>query len=127
MVLRACAHERPVRVVHDPVDGDPRTLASDVAVADSTVRKGIGLMGRTSVPEAYALVLPFGRAKRRGVHMVLVRTPIDVVWVAGGEVERVETLGAWWGHGRARADTIVELAPGAAEAVSPGDRIRVEE
>lgn len=117
----------PVRVVHEPAGGEPGTLASDVAVADSILRKGIGLMGRSSVPDDYALVFPFGRATARGVHMVLVRTPIDVVWLVDGEVERVETLRAWWGRGRARADTIVELAPGAAAAVSPGDRIRIED
>lgn len=112
-----------MRVVHEPVGGEPRTLASDVAVADSIWRKGIGLMGRRHVPEDYALVFPFGRASKRGVHMVLVRTPLDVVWVADGDVERVETLRAWWGRGRAYADTVFELAPGAAAEVAAGDRV----
>lgn len=126
IVLRTCTLARTVRVVHEPADGDARTLASDVAVADSLVRKGIGLMGRSSVPEDYALVFPFDRVSKRGVHMVLVRTALDVVWVAGERVERVETLSAWTGRGRARADTLLELAPGGAADVAVGDRVAVE-
>lgn len=116
-----------MRVVHEPADGDPRTLASDVDVADSILTKGIGLMGRSSLPEDYALVFEFGKPKTRSVHMVLVRTPIDVVWTVEDRVQRVETLDAWTGHARERADRFVELAPGAAADVEPGDRVVVEE
>ncbi|MDZ7701848.1 MAG: DUF192 domain-containing protein [Halobacteriales archaeon] len=55
--------------------------------------------------------------------MLFMRTPIDVLWVADGRVERRETLSPWTGFGIARADTIVELAPGAASAVTAGDRV----
>lgn len=126
-VFHALAISESVRVVHEPVDGDPRTIATEVAVADSILSKGIGLMGRSSIPEEYALVFEFGAPTTRSVHMVLVRTPIDVVWTENDEVQRVETLAAWTGHARGRGDKFIEMAPGAADAVEPGDRVVVEE
>jgi len=116
-----------MRVVHESADGAETALASDVEVADTFARQFRGLMLYTDVPDDYALVFELGAAKRRGVHMVFVRTPIDVLWLVDGAVDRVETLSAWTGFARGRADTIVELAPGAAEGVEPGDEIRIED
>lgn len=104
-------------------EGEP--LATDVEVADSLPAKLRGLMFRPSVPAGYALVFPFGRVGRRDVNMLFMRTPIDVLWVADGKVTRRETLSPWTGFGIARADTIVELAPGAASEVDVGDRVTV--
>lgn len=125
-VLRATAVAPSVRLVHEPADGSATTLATDVDVADSLLGKALGLMGRRTVPEDYALVFPFDDAAARSVHMILVRTAIDVVWTVDDRVERVETLPAWRGFARARADAIVELAPGTAEAVDTGDAVRLE-
>ena len=115
-----------MQVVHESSGGDRRTLASTVEVADTFRRQFRGLMFYTDVPDDYALVFDLGAAKRRGVHMVFVRTPIDVVWVDDGVVDRVETLSPWTGFARGVADTILELAPGAADGVEPGDRVVVE-
>lgn len=116
-----------MRLVHESADGAERTLASDVEVADTFGRQFRGLMFYTEVPDDYALVFEMGAAKRRGVHMVFVRTPIDVLWVEDGVVDRVETLSPWTGFARGRADTIVELAPGAATGVAPGDAVSVQD
>jgi len=115
-----------MRVVHESPDGDVRTLAGDVEVADTFARQFRGLMGWTEVPDDYALVFELGESKRRGVHMVFVRTPIDVLWLDDGVVARVETLSPWTGFARGRADTIVELPPGAADGVAAGDAVRLE-
>lgn len=125
-VLVPSAVESVVRLAHDPDGGPSRTLATDVDVADGLLGKAVGLMGQASVSDDYALVFPFGRAEQRSVHMLFVRTPIDVVWTVDDVVERAETLSAWFGGGRARADTIYELAPGAADGVAPGDEVRLE-
>lgn len=94
-------------------------------MADTIISKGIGLMGKGSIPDDYGLVFEFAGTSNRSVHMLFVRTPIDVLWLVDGQVERVETLPAWRGFGRANADTLVELAPGAAAAVEVGDRVRI--
>lgn len=109
-----------MQVLHE---GEP--LATDVEVADTLLAKMRGLMGWRSVPADYALVFRFDRAARRSVHMLFVRTPIDVLWVADGRVTRRETFSPWTGFGWAKADTIIELAPGAAAAVAVGDRVTV--
>ena len=114
-----------VRVVHE-FDGEERTLAREVEVADGLLAQGRGLMFRRSVPDDYALVFPFRRAKRRGLHMLCVPFDVDAVWLVDGEVQAAKRLSAWTGHGRARADLVVEFPAGAAEGVEPGDEIRVE-
>ncbi|NHN47752.1 DUF192 domain-containing protein [Halostella sp. JP-L12] len=114
-----------MRLVHDPADGDARTLASDVETADTFASRLFGLMFRSAVPEGYALVFPFDGAKRRGIHTVFVRVPIDVVWVADERVTRVETLAPWRSVARAEADTVIELASGGADGVNAGDAVRI--
>lgn len=121
--MRSPAVALGVELRHEPADGEPRPLATDVEVADSLLAKGIGLMGRSSIPDEYALVFEFDEPATHGIHMLLVRTPLDVIWLEDDEVRRVETLPAWTGHARERADRFVELAPGAAEAVEPDDRV----
>jgi uncharacterized membrane protein (UPF0127 family) len=114
-----------VRVVHETDDGK-RSLASSVDVADGVISKGRGLMFRRSIPDDYALVFPFRGTSARALHMVFVPFDVDAVWLVDGEVRDVAQLSAWTGHGRARADTVIELPAGAADAVETGDRIRVE-
>lgn len=104
-------------------EGEP--LATDVEVARSLPARMRGLMGRRSVPEDYALVFPFDDTARRPVHMLFVRTPIDVVWIDDGQVTRRATLSPWTGLAWSRADTIIELAAGAAGEVAAGDRVTV--
>lgn len=114
-----------MQIVHEPSEGDPQVLAIDVELATTTLAQMKGLMGRSSIPESYALVFDFGDRASRTVHMLFVRTPLDVLWLVDDRVEQVSTLGAWTGLGRAAADTLIELAPGVAEAVSAGDTVRV--
>jgi len=134
-----------MRVVHESADGDRQVLATDVETADSLFAQVKGLMGRASVPEEYALVFPVRRdpvkvalgglpvlgrfvdPDQHGVHMLFVRTPLDVLWVEDEEVVQARTLSPWTGSGEARADTLVELAGGVAEGVEPGDSVRVVE
>jgi|GEM_PF-108796 len=134
-----------MRVVHESADGHRQVLATDVETADSLFAQVKGLMGRASVPEEYALVFPVRRdpvkvalaslpalgrfvdPDQHGVHMLFVRTPLDVLWVEDEVVVEARTLSPWTGSGEARADTLVELAGGAADGVEPGDSVRVVE
>lgn len=92
-------------------------------IATSTLAKMRGHMFRTNPPEE-PLVFKFESPKRRGIHMLFVPFPLDVIWVVDGTVIRSETLSAWTGIGMARADTIVELPAGTVD-VEVGDSITV--
>jgi len=116
-----------MRLVHEPADGESRMLATDVERADSLFAKAKGLMGKSSLPEGYALVFDFGRTSYRDVHMLFVRTPLDVVWLLDDEVVQVKTLRPWRGTGVAKADCFVELPGRAADGVEPGDRVVIED
>lgn len=110
-----------MQVIH--ADGK-RVLASDAAVADSTLTRAVGLMFRRSPPED-ALVFRFeGQATRR-LHMLFVPFDIDALWLVEGEVSEVARLHAWTGFGRARADTVIELPAGGADDVAIGDTVEL--
>ena len=115
-----------MRVVHE-ADGETRALATNVELADGLVSQGLGLMFRRSIPDDYALVFSFSRAAKRGLHMVCVPFDIDAVWLVDERVVAVKRLTAWTGHGRAHADTILELPAGAADDVETGDTVRLTE
>ena len=130
------AGKRVVWVGDDTIgeDTDNRdVLATEVEIADSALSQARGLMFRSSVPDEYALVLEvgsggliFGGPSRQLVHMLFVRFPIDVVWLVGEEVTRVERMHPWRSIGLAKADRIIELPAGAADGVAAGDTVVVE-
>lgn len=115
-----------MQVVHE-ADGETETIATDVELADSFLAQTKGMMGRSEVPEGFAMVFRFGRSGFRGVHMLFVKVPLDVLWVREGEVTDVATLSPWTGLGFGFGDTLVELPAGAAAGVSVGDAVRVED
>ena len=123
-----------MRLIHEPAEsgseggqpGESRTLATEVEVADSFFARMRGLMFRRSVPEEYALVFRFERPSVRSLHMLFVPFPVDAVWLVEGEVQQVEQLRPWTGFAWARGDVILELPAGAADAVEPGDRVRLD-
>lgn len=125
-VLPAAAVGAAVRLVHR-YDGRETTLASDVDVADSFLRRARGLIGRRSVPDDYALLFRFDEPATRTLHMVGVPFDIDALWLVGDEVVRKRRLSAWTGLGWGTADRIAELPAGAADRVEPGHEIFVEE
>ncbi|WP_436935952.1 DUF192 domain-containing protein [Halovenus marina] len=132
-----------LRIVHEQDDtiGDStpnrEILARNVDVAESSLSQAKGLMGRSSLPDDYALVLevgggdswlPFtGGPSRQIVHMLFVRVPIDVIWLADDEVTKTARMHPWRSIAVGKADRILELPAGAAENVSRGDRVRLDD
>ena len=108
-------------------DGKPRTIASDVEVADSFLSKSRGLMFRRRISDDYALVFEFDDVDRRSLHMLFVPFDIDALWLVGEEVTKKKRLSGWTGIGFGLADRIVELPAGAADGVERGDTVRVVE
>ncbi|QIO22083.1 DUF192 domain-containing protein [Haloarcula sp. JP-L23] len=114
-----------MRIVHDD-GGERRTLAATVDRAETMLEQSRGLMFRGSIPDDYGLVFPFDDVGRRFIHMLFVRFPLDVVWLADEEVQAVATMHPWRSFGWAKADTVLELPAGAATGVSEGDTVVVE-
>lgn len=110
---------------HHAASGTTSTLATTVEYADTFLDHALGLIGATHLPDSYALVFSFSTARSRTIHTIGVRTAIDVIWVVDDEVTAVKTLPPWRGLGRGRAATIIECPAGAADGVTPGDRVTV--
>lgn len=128
-----------MRVVHegDETLGEGssarRAIATDVEVADTTLSQAKGLMFRSSLPDEYALVMEVGEGgllsrgpSRHVVHMLFVRTALDVVWLIDEEVVKVARMHPWRSLAMGRANRILELPAGAADGVKPGDTVVVE-
>ncbi len=125
-------------VVHEPEDtlgegtSEPRILARNVEVADSTLSQMRGLMFRSDLPDALVMEVGGGFSLTSGpprqfVHMLFVRHALDVIWLDGEEVKKVARMQPWRSVGMAKADRILELPAGGAEGVSVGDTVRVVE
>lgn len=104
-------------------EGTP--LADSTEVADSILAQAVGLRLRTRFPRGHAVVFPFDRVGLRAVDMLLVRFPIDVLWLVDERVHRKRRLRPWIGVGIARADTVIELPAGVGDAVAEGDELRL--
>lgn len=123
----------------ESADGTGRTgrvLAAEAERPESALANARGLRFRRKLPEDYAFVMDvehtsllplLGGSRLAVVDMLFVHVPLDVLWLVEGEVVNTKRLRPWTGVGVGKADTIVELPAGAAEAVAVGDTVRVAE
>jgi uncharacterized membrane protein (UPF0127 family) len=126
----AAAEEVTERIADRPAEVDEpreRVLAEDVDLAEGPLSQARGLMFRRSLPEGSALAFRFPDPRGRSLHMLFVPFPIDAVWTVADEVTKVKRLRSWVGLGWGTADAIYELPAGAADAVEPGDTVRLVE
>ena len=115
--------DRPVAVA----EPQERVLAANVELADGPLSQARGLMFRRSLPEGSAMAFRFPDPRGRSLHMLFVPFPIDAVWTVADEVTKVSRLRSWVGLSWGTADAIYELPAGAADAVEPGDTVRLTE
>jgi uncharacterized protein len=112
-----------VKLLHERAGEPIGTLATEVELADTFVSRARGLMFRRRFEEGSAPVFRFSDSRVRDVHVLCVPFPLDVCWLEGGEVVRVERLRPWIGFARSGAETIVELPAGTAGEVETGDTL----
>ena len=79
-------------------------------VLDTSFQRARGVIGRYP-DSADRYILRYNTIDERGVHMVGVRKPLKVTWMAGDEITRQEILEPWTGTACARADKIIEERP----------------
>lgn len=104
-----------------------QTLATETEIANGVLSKAKGLMFRRRFPEGAALVMPFDSVRTRGLHSIFVFFPFEAVWIRNETVTRTAHFEPFRSFARAPADLIVELPDGAAEGVTPGDKITLVE
>ncbi len=102
-------------------------LANDLEVADSWIRRGIGLMFRRRIDSDSAMIFEFDAVDERELAMMFVPFDLDVIWIDGSVVTKTARLESWTGHDSGQADRVIEMAAGAAARVDVGDRVQVVE
>jgi uncharacterized membrane protein (UPF0127 family) len=100
---------------------DGTVVCARCAIADRPFARMKGLLGRPSLDSDEGMLFrPAG-----SIHMFFMRFPIDAVFCDRElrviDVER--NLQPWKTAGRKGAKVVVELAPGAAAGIAPGDRL----
>jgi uncharacterized protein len=106
---------------------DGTVVADPLEVASNVLTQGLGLMGRSRLPEQGGLLIE----SCNGIHMMFMRFPIDAVFLdrSGRVVRVVDRLRPWIGLVPfvRRATRVVELPAGAAARLRlrPGDELRV--
>jgi uncharacterized membrane protein (UPF0127 family) len=104
---------------------DGTVVAQPLEVASNFISRGVGLMGRSRLPENGGLLIH----GCNGIHMMFMRFPIDAVFVdkKGVVLKTYERLLPWiglvplvWG-----ADKVAELPAGTVRrhAIKAGDRL----
>ena len=106
---------------------DGTVVAEPLEVAKNFFARGLGLMGRSRLPENGGLLIH----GCNGIHMMFMRFPIDAVFVdkKGVVVKTYERLLPWIGLVPLvwRADKVAELPVGTIQrhAIKAGDQLRV--
>lgn len=99
-------------------------VADQVEIADTFLKRLVGLMGKRSLVPGEGLFLP----QVTSIHTFFMRFPIDVVFLDGqGVVVRIEKalppFRIAMGGRNARATLELPVTPTDATAIAPGDRL----
>jgi uncharacterized protein len=100
---------------------DGTLVCARCEIADRPLKRMKGLLGRASLaPDEGMLFRPAG-----SIHMMFMRFAIDAVFCDRDlhVVKVVRDLQPWKTAGARGAKVVVELAPGAAAGIEPGDRL----
>ena len=106
---------------------DGTVVADPLEIASNLVARGLGLMGRSRLPENAGLLIH----DCNGIHMMFMRFPIDAVFVdkRGVVVKTYRRLRPWIGLVPLvwRANKVAELPAGAVDrhGIKVGDRLLV--
>jgi uncharacterized protein len=106
---------------------DGSVVAEPLEIARNFFARGLGLMGRSTLPENGGLLIH----DCNGIHMMFMRFPIDAVFVdkRGVVVKTYERLLPWIGIVPFvwRADKVAELPAGTIRrhVIKPGDQLLV--
>ena len=97
---------------------DGTVIATNVELARSIVKQMIGLMFRSSIPSDFAMIFDMHWEQYLGIHMLFVRFPIDLVYLAENrQIVDIRHLRAWIGVANSRkpARYAIEMSAGTIE------------
>ena len=104
-----------------------KILAEQKAIMDSYLQKSVGLMFQSKVDKG--LIFPFKKARRMGIHMMFVFTPIDILFLDDKEriVEMAQKLQPFGFYlSKNKSNTFIDLAPDTIKKTGTkiGDKIK---
>lgn len=111
-------------------------LEFQIAVAYTPEQQSEGLSGRQDLPAGTGLLIPFEPGKEREVWMVGMEIPIDIAWIADGQVLQISTLDPCAESGQSlcprwkspgAVDALLEVPADALNGITPGTSVSIRE
>ena len=102
----------------------PQPVATTIEGAFDSKARNRGLLGRTGLPPATAIVI----APSNAVHTFFMKFPIDLIYAArDGRVVKVRhAVPAWRLSAAFGAFAVIEMAAGGADGVKAGDTLEIK-
>ena len=133
ITLAGCASDTAQRAATVTV-GEDREFHVDVA--DTPQRQSEGLSGRLDLPSGTGMLITFEPGKEREVWMAGMEIPIDIAWIADGQVLQISTLDPctennqslcprWKSPGA--VDALLEVPADALNGITPGTPVSIRE
>ncbi|ATU08396.1 DUF192 domain-containing protein [Methanohalophilus portucalensis] len=95
-----------------------KMIARDVEMADTLLKRTMGLMFRMNIPQDYAMFFSINKPCKFSIHMLFVPFSLDVFFLDSNyRITQIESLRPWLGFARAKNATryVVEMAAGSVE------------
>lgn len=95
-----------------------KMIARDVDMADTLLKRTMGLMFRMNIPQDYAMFFSINKPCKFSIHMLFVPFSLDVFFLDSNyRITQIESLRPWLGFARAKNATryMVEMAAGSVE------------
>ena len=131
--LAGCSAETAQRAATVTVGED---LEFQVEVADTPQQQSEGLSARQDLPAGTGMLITFEPGKERQVWMAGMEIPIDIAWIADGQVLQISTLDPctendqslcprWKSPGA--VDALLEVPADALKGITPGTPVSIRE
>lgn len=133
ITLAGCASDAAPQAATVTV-GEDREFQVEVAVTPE--QQSAGLSGRQNLPPGTGMLITFEPGKEREVWMAGMEIPIDIAWIADGQVLQISTLDPctenrqslcprWKSPGA--VDALLEVPADALNGITPGTPVSIRE
>ena len=133
ITLAGCASDAAQRAATVTL-GEDRDFQVEVAVTPE--QQSAGLSGRQNLPPGTGMLMTFEPGKEREVWMAGMEIPIDIAWIADGQVLQISTLDPctenrqslcprWRSPGA--VDALLEVPADALNGITPGTPVSIRE
>ncbi|OKY77760.1 MAG: hypothetical protein BTN85_0229 [Candidatus Methanohalarchaeum thermophilum] len=101
-------------------------IVTKTEVADTYLKKTIGLMFKKNIPRDYALIIPLKKTKKVTIHSFFVFHDLDIITVSEkNKILEKTTLKALRDYTKIKAKKVIEARKNELNKIKPGNKIKI--